>query len=164
MCEGWQIRVPSGRVHTHKMKCRWKMWGFYELRKMKLTMIAHTLNLLQLLEKLWGYKWWKNSVKVDSLMRACLCEKNKCYTQKKKKQSTSFSKSCQERFNSNSQYLRATGAWDWKAGSRHAKHTRCWSRSHTLYIWMISKRPPIKSYKHVFGMRTNTIKSASWVY
>lgn len=60
------------------------MWGFYELRKMKLTMIAHTLNLLQLLEKLWGNKWWKNSVKVDSLMRACLCEKNKCYTQKKK--------------------------------------------------------------------------------
>lgn len=38
-------------------------------------------------------------------------------------------------------------------------HKNCLSWPHKSYISMISKRPPIKSYKHVFGMRTNTIKS-----
>lgn len=69
-----------------------------------------------------------------------------------------------EPFPSNSQYLSATQAWEQKPEILYAKHENCLSWPHKSYIWMISKRAPIKSYKHAFGMRTNTIKSASWVY
>lgn len=54
-------------------------------------------------------------------MLQCLCQKQQNIH---KKQSTDLLKSCQERFNSNSQYLSATQAWEWKAGRLHAKHTR----------------------------------------
>lgn len=52
-----------------------------------------------------------------------------------KKQSTACFKSRQEHFNSNSQYLSATRAWEWKAGSLHAKHTRTVEVAPTSYTF-----------------------------